>query len=50
MLRTTTQDERWLGANGGRAILLAAVGFTFDVLVYVNAQLHMARGKGPGYW
>jgi hypothetical protein len=33
-----------------RAVLLATVGFAFDVLVYVNAQLQMARGKGAGYW
>ena len=38
------------GTGAGRAMLLAAVGFTFDLLVYMNAQLQMARGKGAGYW
>jgi hypothetical protein len=37
-----------LGAR--RTILLATLGFGFDFLVYVNAQLQMARGKGAGYW
>ena len=32
------------------AVLLGTVGFAFDLLVYVNAQLQMARGKGAGYW
>lgn len=36
--------------GAGRAILLATLGFAFDALVYVNAQLQMARGKGAGYW
>ena len=36
--------------GAGRALLLATLGFAFDFLVYVNAQLQMARGKGAGYW
>ena len=38
------------GTGASRAIMLATVGFTFDLLVYINAQLQMARGKGAGYW
>jgi len=33
-----------------RTILIATLGFAFDALVYANAQLQMARGKGAGYW
>ncbi|HEY0824851.1 MAG TPA: glycosyltransferase [Ramlibacter sp.] len=33
-----------------RTLLLATVGFAFDFVVYLNAQLQMARGKGAGYW
>ena len=34
------------GAGAGRAILLAAVGFIFDLLVYVNAQLQNGAWQG----
>ena len=36
--------------GAGRTVLLATLGFGFDFLVYLNAQLQMARGKGAGYW
>ncbi len=29
---------------------LAIFGFGFDVIVYLNAQIRMARGTGPGHW
>lgn len=32
-----------------RAMALATIG-SFDLLVYVNAQLQMVRGRGAGYW
>jgi glycosyltransferase involved in cell wall biosynthesis len=33
-----------------KKLLLLVVGFCFDVVVYVNAQIKMARGAGSGYW
>ncbi|EEW26717.1 glycosyltransferase [Rhodobacter ferrooxidans] len=30
------------------AVLVA--GFGFDLIVYLNAQIRMARGTGPGHW
>lgn len=33
-----------------RMLLVALVGFPFDLLVYSHAQLLMARGKSAGYW
>lgn len=33
-----------------RMLLVATLGFAFDLLVYVNAQFQMARGKGAGFW
>lgn len=33
-----------------RALLVATFGLGFDFVVYANAQLQMARGKGAGYW
>jgi glycosyltransferase involved in cell wall biosynthesis len=44
------QGLRRRDMGAGRAVLLATVGFGFDALVYVNAQLQMARGKGAGHW
>jgi hypothetical protein len=38
------------GVGPGRKALAATLGFGFDLLVYLNAQLQMARGKGAGYW
>ncbi|MFP8833732.1 glycosyltransferase [Hydrogenophaga sp. XSHU_21] len=35
--------------NPRKAVLLAA-GFGFDLIVYLNAQIKMARGMGAGYW
>ena len=32
-----------------RSMVLVA-GFGFDLIVYLNAQLQMARGAGAGYW
>jgi hypothetical protein len=37
-----------LGA--ARVLLVATLGLAFDLLVYLNAQLQMARGKGAGHW
>ncbi|GAB3775676.1 hypothetical protein GCM10028796_51920 [Ramlibacter monticola] len=42
------RSRKEIGAR--RIVLLATLGFAFDLLVYVNAQLQMARGKGAGYW
>lgn len=41
--------------NGFRAAslkrkIVIAIGFCFDALVYVIAQIKMARGQGVGYW
>lgn len=33
-----------------RRILTLVVGFGFDLVVYVNAQIKMARGTGAGHW
>lgn len=33
-----------------RTFLLLTAGLGFDVVVYLNAQLQMARGRGAGYW
>lgn len=33
-----------------RRILLALLGFVFDFIVYVFAQIKMLRGTGAGYW
>lgn len=38
------------GHYSPRRTCMAAVGFTFDLLVYVLAQAKLARGKGAGYW
>jgi hypothetical protein len=36
--------------GAARALLVATLGLGFDFVVYANAQLQMARGKGAGYW
>jgi hypothetical protein len=33
-----------------RQMLVLVVGFGFDLVVYVCAQVRMARGVGAGYW
>jgi len=33
-----------------RKLLTLVVGFGFDLVVYVNAQIKMARGTGAGHW
>lgn len=33
-----------------KRILVTALGFVFDAVVYVRAQLKMWRGAGAGYW
>ena len=38
------------GQGALRALLVATLGLGFDAVVYANAQLQMARGKGAGYW
>jgi hypothetical protein len=48
--------KRVQGLRGGphlgaaRVLLVATLGLGFDLLVYLNAQLQMARGKGAGHW
>jgi glycosyltransferase involved in cell wall biosynthesis len=42
--------RRWRGRGAARAMLVAGGGFAFDFIVYLNAQLQMARGKGAGHW
>ena len=33
-----------------KGILLLVAGFGFDLIVYVLAQIRMARGTGAGHW
>lgn len=33
-----------------RRLLLLFLGFGFDLVVYINAQVKMARGTGAGHW
>ncbi len=33
-----------------KRLALAILGFGFDTIVYINAQIRMARGTGPGHW
>ena len=33
-----------------RRLLVAFAGFGFDLIVYVSAQIRMARGTGAGHW
>jgi glycosyltransferase involved in cell wall biosynthesis len=33
-----------------RQVFVLVMGFGFDLVVYVNAQLKMARGTGAGHW
>jgi hypothetical protein len=33
-----------------KKLLVLLVGFCFDAIVFIFAQLQMARGKGVGYW
>jgi glycosyltransferase involved in cell wall biosynthesis len=33
-----------------KRLVLAIFGFGFDAIVYLNAQIRMARGTGSGYW
>lgn len=33
-----------------KRILLLLAGFSFDLIVYILAQIRMARGVGAGYW
>jgi hypothetical protein len=42
--------RNWRELGARRVVLLATAGFAFDCVVYLNAQLQMARGKGAGYW
>lgn len=37
-------------ATGLRPKCIILIGFGFDILVYVIAQIKMARGTGAGYW
>jgi hypothetical protein len=38
------------GPYSPRRILVAALGFGLDFVVYIMAQFKMARGAGAGYW
>jgi hypothetical protein len=40
----------WRGALRPRALAVLAAGFGFDLVVYMLAQLRMARGVGAGHW
>lgn len=42
------RDRRRLWAPKGLILLVA--GFGFDLIVYLRAQIQMARGTGAGYW
>ena len=33
-----------------RQVFVLVMGFAFDLVVYVNAQIKMARGTGAGHW
>lgn len=33
-----------------RRVFVAVAGFGFDLIVYLNAQIRMARGVGAGHW
>ncbi len=44
-LRTGTNEMRWT-----RRIVVGSLGFLFDLVVFVSAQIKMARGTGIGYW
>lgn len=38
------------GRGGVRSVAILGVGLVFDTIVYVMAQLRMARGQGAGFW
>jgi hypothetical protein len=42
--------RRMPGHSMPRRILLKTMGVGFDLIVYVNAQMKMARGVGAGHW
>ena len=35
---------------GGKVVAITLVGLAFDVLVFIRAQVAMARGTGAGHW
>jgi hypothetical protein len=43
-------SRRLPGKSLPRRIVLKILGFGFDVIVYMNAQMKMARGVGAGHW
>lgn len=38
------------GVGLAKRVMLGALGFFFDLIVYLNAQIKMARGVGAGHW
>lgn len=40
----------WQGRAPMRRLPVAIIGFFFDLIVYVAAQIRMARGAGSGFW
>jgi hypothetical protein len=40
----------WRGGAPIRRLPVVIVGFFFDLIVYVAAQIRMARGAGSGFW
>ncbi len=42
--------RRMLGHSLPRRVLLKILGVGFDLIVYLNAQIKMARGVGAGHW
>jgi glycosyltransferase involved in cell wall biosynthesis len=43
--KETTSDVTWK-----KVLFVVCVGVVFDAIVYVTAQIKMARGVGAGYW
>jgi hypothetical protein len=42
--------RRMPGTSWPRRVGLKVLGFGFDLIVYLNAQMKMARGVGAGHW
>lgn len=50
-LHFLTKRSAHLWRQGGlRRVPLLALGFAFDLVVYLLAQIRMARGTGAGFW
>ncbi|MCU0803208.1 MAG: glycosyl transferase group 2 family protein [Rhodobacteraceae bacterium] len=44
------QLQKGPGRSLPQRLMLRTVGAIFDLIVYLNAQMHMARGVGAGHW